>query len=92
MKKAYGMVGKALVATGTTTILTLAVTVALADGIMPKTHRERERHIFRDVQRGVGHPADTETQQAARPAAPFVLPWDFLLSPQKPPAPTTPLK
>ena len=90
MDKAHRMLGKTLVARSVTAILTFAATAALADGIMPKTYRERERHHFRDVQRGVGHPADTPTQQVVRPNTPFVFPWDFLFAPPKSPASPTP--
>ncbi|OYX75053.1 MAG: hypothetical protein B7Y12_00690 [Rhizobiales bacterium 24-66-13] len=77
------------------TILAAPTPAAFADGIMPKTYRERERHMYRDVQRGVGHPADTPTQQVVRPSKPFVFPWDFLFEQPNPsaiPGPAAPAK
>lgn len=65
--------------------------LSFADGIMPKGSRERERHVFRDVQRGVGHPAAMETQRVVRPSAPIVFPWDFLFAPPRSPASPTPI-
>lgn len=95
MVKFLGTIRKAVVIGCAAAILALPMPGAFADGIMPKTYRERERHHFRDVQRGVGHPADTPTQQVVRPSKPFVFPWDFLFAQPNPsvsPAPTVPSK
>ncbi len=47
---------------------------ALALEPLPKSHKERERHIFRDVQMGLSHP--TPEAKAVAPTAPKPLfPW-----------------
>lgn len=84
MKRVHHAFGKSILAGSAIAFLAVSGASSFADGIMPKTTRERERHHFRDVQRGVGHPADTETQTTNN--SPIVFPWSFLFQQPKSPA------
>lgn len=78
MKTLYSNCRKVLCIMGlAATVSVTMVPVSLADGIMPKGYRERQRHIFRDVQRGVTHPAD-QPPAAATPTK--SRPLDILCS------------
>lgn len=51
------------------------VAPAFALDPLPTGHKERERHVFRDVQMGLRHPAPTG-KSTTTPAAPIPLfPW-----------------
>lgn len=49
---------------------------------MPQGQKEKQRHVFRDVQMGLSHPTDTGKSTPTPAATPPLFPW--LLPPADP--------